>query len=406
MNLQSGKLYWNKTINNPPSYERLEGDIECDVLIIGGGTSGAQSAYYLWDKGLDVVLVDKGKIGHGSTSSNTALIQYSGDKMFYELINSFGEETAITHLKLCLTAINEIEEACRLLEKSPDFVRRDSLYYASCQEDISKLQKEYKYLKKHGFEVELLSSKEIGQLYPFEKPGAIYTKNDAEVNPYKFTVELVHKAYKKGIRIFEDTHIHGKKVEKDYTLFHTKNGSTIKTRYVIVAAGYECQEFKQDKNVVFESSYAVVTKQVEDLSGWYKQTLIWETARPYIYMRTTADNRIIIGGLDETTTISEKRDGMLFHKKDLLIQEFNKLFPSIEVSPEYYLAAFYGGTHDGLPIIGSYEDYPNWYFLMAYGDNGMVYSMVLAKIITDLITWGSNPHLDIYVQNRPRLNQP
>ncbi|MDR5658380.1 FAD-dependent oxidoreductase [Serpentinicella sp. ANB-PHB4] len=405
MNLQSGKLYWNKTITNPPSYEPLEYDIECDVLIIGGGTSGAQTAYYLWEKGLNVVLVDKGKIGQGSTSSNTALIQYSGDKMFYELINSFGEEIAATHLKLCLAGINEIEEVCRYLDKSVDFVRRDSLYYASYKEDVIKIEKEYKYLKKHGFDVELMSENDIKQVYPFEKAAAIYTKNDAVVNPYKFTLELIHKAYKKGIRVFEDTHIIGKKVEKDHTLLHTKNGGTIKTRYVIVAAGYECKEFKQDKNVVFESSYAVVTNQVEDLSDWHKQTLIWETARPYIYMRTTADNRIIIGGLDETTTIPEERDSKLTRKKDLLIGEFNKLFPNIKVSPEFYLSAIYGGTHDGLPMIGSYGQFPNWYFLMAYGDNGMVYSMVLARIITDLITKGSNSHLDIYLQNRPLINK-
>ena len=44
-------------------------------------------------------------------------------------------------------------------------------------------------------------------------------------------------------------------------------------------------------------------------------TLIWETARPYIYMRTTVDNRIIIGGLDEDTNIAQERDSKLIHKK-------------------------------------------------------------------------------------------
>lgn len=30
------------------------------------------------------------------------------------------------------------------------------------------------------------------------------------------------------------------------------------------------------------------------------------------------------------------------------------------------------GTHDGFPIIGQHEEFPNCYFLMAYGDNGAV----------------------------------
>lgn len=403
MNLQSGKLYWHTTLNTPPSYSPLQDDIECDVLIIGGGSSGAQCAYNLWDKGLDVVLIDKGKIGYGSTSSNTALIQYSGDKMFYQLINSFGEGIATDHLKLCSTAIDEIERICGSLDISPDFARRDSLYYASYKEDVATLEKEYGYLKKHGFEVDFLTSEDIGKLYPFSKPAAIYSKNDGELNPYKFTVGLIEKARNKGIRVFEETQVHGKKIEKDYTLLHTTNSNTIKARHVIVAAGYECQEFKEDKNVVFVSSYSVVTNPVEDLSPWYKKTLIWETARPYIYMRTTADHRIIIGGLDENTTNPQKRDVMLIHKKQLLIEEFNKLFPDIHVWPEFYLSAFYGGTHDGMPLIGIYDDFPNWYFLMGYGDNGMVYSMVLSKIIADHITTGSNPYLDMYLQTRPLL---
>jgi len=405
MNLQYGKLYWNTTLNKVPAYPTLQSDIQCDVLIIGGGSSGAQSAYYLWDNGLDVVLIDKGKVGYGSTSSNTALIQYSGDKMFFELINSFGEDTSTRHLKLCSQAMDEIEKVCGALDIFPDFTRRDSLYYASYDEDVAKLQKEYKYLQKHGFDVDYLTQEEIKKRYPFEKQAALYSKNDAELNPYKFTVGLIEKASNKGIRVFEETQVKGKKVEKDYTLFHTKNGSTIKARFVIVAAGYECQEFKDDKNVVFVSSYAAVTNPVEDLSSWYKGTLIWETARPYIYMRTTTDNRIIIGGLDENTINPEKRDVMLTHKKDLLIHEFNKLFPNINVHPEFYLTAFYGGTHDGMPLIGIYDEFPNWYFLMGYGDNGMVYSMVLAKIIAQLITAGSDSNVDIYLQDRPLLKK-
>lgn len=91
MDLQAGKLYWNTTFPNPPSYPCLEKDIICDVLIIGAGSSGAQSAYYLCDSNLNVVVVDKRKVGHGSNLTNTALIQYLGDKMFLNLLIHLGK---------------------------------------------------------------------------------------------------------------------------------------------------------------------------------------------------------------------------------------------------------------------------------------------------------------------------
>lgn len=113
---------------------------------------------------------------------------------------------------------------------------------------------------------------------------------------------------------------------------------------------------------------------------------------------------LIIGGLDENTTDAKKRDTMLIHKKQQLIEDFNKLFPDIKVKPDFYLSAIYGGTHDGMPIIGIYDELPNWCFLMAYGDNGVIYSTVLSKIITELITKGSSPNLNMYLQNRSMLN--
>lgn len=401
MDLQSGKLYWPTTIKTKPQYSSLEADISCDVLIIGGGSSGAQCAYYLSEHDIDVVVVDKRDIGAGSTSVNTALLQYSGDKMFFELVNTFGEERASRHQKLCLEAINEIEKVTKVLPVDTQFSRRDSLYTASSPEDVKKLDQEYPLLKKHGFDVLYLEEEQIAKQYPFKRNAAIYTLNDAEINPLAFTYGLLEKASKNGVKIFANTNITGKKFSTNEATFFTENHHSIKAKYVIVAAGYEGLDFKLEKNSVITSSYAVVTNPVEDFSQWYKRTLIWETKRPYLYMRTTADNRIIIGGLDETTPYVDRRDSMLHHKRDQLITEFNKLFPNIIVKPEFYLSAFYGGTHDGMPIIGMYDDFPHCYFLFGFGDNGTVYSMVLAKIIKDLLINNSSPDLDLYIQTRP-----
>ncbi len=122
-------------------------------------------------------------------------------------------------------------------------------------------------------------------------------------------------------------------------------------------------------------------------------------------MRTTPDNRIIIGGMDKDTAYAETRDSKILASKDKLIHEFNKLFPHIQAEPEYYLGAFYGGTHDGLPVIGQYDSYPHCYIIMAYGDNGTVYNGVLAKIVTDQIVHGSSPDMDLYLQNRPLVEK-
>ncbi|MGM9949622.1 MAG: NAD(P)/FAD-dependent oxidoreductase [Lysinibacillus sp.] len=402
MNLQSGTYYWPTTLTDAPTYPALDGDIVCDVLIIGGGSSGAQCAYYLAEQDVDVVVIEKETIGSGSTSTNTALIQYSGEKMFTQLINSFGPELISRHLYLLKQAIDEIESASKRSPIDPDFFRRDTLYFASSRDDVKKLKDEYNLLKQHGFHLDFLTKEEIEANYPFSKEAAIYSYHDGEINPYKFSHGLMRYAADKGVRIFEHTEMNGHHFDRQENrmIVSTKNRQTIRARYVIFAAGYEGIDLKMEKMVSFSSTYTVTTKPV-NLATWYNRTLIWETARPYIYMRTTADNRIIIGGLDDSTTYPEDRDSKLKHKADLLIQECNKRFPDIHAESAYANAAFYGGTVDGLPIVGVYNEYPNSYFLFAFGDNGTVYSQMLSKLITEEIIQGKSDDLLLYRQDRP-----
>ncbi|GLY08835.1 NAD(P)/FAD-dependent oxidoreductase [Pseudobacillus badius] len=407
MNLQSGTYYWPTTFPDAPSYPALTEDLVCDVLIIGGGSSAAQCAYYLSRASLRVAVIEKGQIGSGSTSTNTALIQYSGEKMFTSLIHTFGEEYIARHLMLLKEAINELEKAAQATDIDYEFRRRDTLYFASCQEDIASLKAEYDFLKQHGCDLDFLSQRDIESNYPFSREAAIYSYNDGELNPFKFTHALLDDAAKKGVRIYEKTEMNGHHYDqqRDQVIISTKTGHSIQARHVIFAAGYEGMEIKKEKKASFVSTYTVTTKPVEDLSSWYNRTLIWETARPYLFMRTTADNRIIVGGLDENTAYPEDRDSKLIHKKDQLLKEFTNMFPDIETEPDYYVAAFYGGTVDGLPIIGIYDDYPHCYFLFAFGDNGTVYSQVLAKIIAEEIIRGNSPDLPLYLQNRPLIPQ-
>lgn len=260
-------------------------------------------SYYLAGSGLKIAVIEKEKIGSGSTSSNTALIQYSGEKLFTNLVNTFGEEYISRHLELLQEAINDIETAYQTSDIDCEFRRRDSLYSASCAEDVAALRKEYEFLRQQGLDVAFLEKEEIEEKYPFSREAAIYSYNDAELNPFKFTHALMDYAASKGVQIFENTEMNGHHHDSQAkrVIVSTKSGRSISAGRVIFAGGYEGVDLKKDKLVSFVSTYTVTSKPVDDLSSWHNRTLLWATARPYIFLRTTADNRIIIGGLDENT---------------------------------------------------------------------------------------------------------
>lgn len=73
--------------------------------------------------------------------------------MFTDLINTFGENYIKRHLHLLKEAINDIEASSKNVSIDCEFNRRDTLYSASCAEDVESLKKEYEFLKQNNCEL-------------------------------------------------------------------------------------------------------------------------------------------------------------------------------------------------------------------------------------------------------------
>ena len=385
MNLITGKLFWNRGVS-VPCYPPLENDMICDVLVVGSGEAGAHIAYFLAKIGMSVMLIEKREIACGSTFANVGLLQFFHDKSLTSLIHTFGEEKGVRAYKLCYEALRTMEKVVSTLDIEPQFIPRNSLYYASKSEDVSSLQEEYNTLQKYGFPVEYFTEVDIKERYSFTKQAALYTHGDAEVNPYLLAHSLLHKANQMGAIIHEHTEaLHIKKRQNDL-ICYTKTGNQIVAKNIIMATGYEALFGKKEKNTTVETSYAVVTNEIDRFEGWHERSLIWETARPYLYFRTYK-NRIMVGGLDEAMQIQSIGDTKLLHKRDILINIVREMFPQYKnIQAEYYWAAAFGSSHDGLPILKEDKKIHNLFYALLHGGNGTVYGMVFAKIFEQLFT--------------------
>jgi len=405
MNLHTGTLLWPHTSPSSPAYPQLQADIECDVAIIGGGCAGALMAHCLMKRQIPTVLLEKKTIGSGSSSANTGLLQYANDKYLTACMNTFGAEDGLRVYELCRQAVDDLERICAELPADVQYQRRPSLIFASCEADVPKLRQEYETLAKSGFAVEYLEPERIGARFGFSKPGAIYSQGDAEINPFRLNAALVQQAHGQGVRIYEHTEVLRRTFDGERVTLHTRS-HTVKARKVVFATGYETQRIHRNPNAVLSSSYAIATQPVGGFADWPDRCLIWETARPYLYMRTTVDNRIIAGGLDEALTAAEQRDALLPHKRVLLLAEVRKLFPALpELRAEYSWCATFGGTHDGLPLIGEQAGFPGCYFMLGYGGNGTVYATFAAQIIAGLIADGQHPDARLFAFDRSPKGQ-
>src|SRR5690606_18847739 len=73
--------YYTATLNAETRYPRLQGEVNVDVAIIGGGFTGVASAVELAERGLKVAIVEAKKIGWGATGRNGGQVtgSLSGD---------------------------------------------------------------------------------------------------------------------------------------------------------------------------------------------------------------------------------------------------------------------------------------------------------------------------------------
>ena len=92
------------------SYSKLLKNTATNTIILGGGISGALSAYYLINAGIECILVDSRTIGLGSTCASTSLLQYELDIPLHLLKKKVGDKNAERVYQLCSNSIDTLIE--------------------------------------------------------------------------------------------------------------------------------------------------------------------------------------------------------------------------------------------------------------------------------------------------------
>jgi len=308
------------------SYPKLERDIKTDVLVLGGGISGALTAHYLIREGIDCTLIDARSIGLGSTCASTSLLQYEIDTPLHELIKIVGERNAVRSYKLGVSAITKLSElATRAGMK--DFEMKKSLYYAAHKKDIPFLKTEFETRKKYGFKVKWLDEDQVFKQFGFSCPGGILSDIAAATDSYLLTHHLLQYNISKGLKVYDRTPVVSIKHNRFNVQLKTQEKFIITAKKLVYATGYEVVDFISKPIVKLTSTYAIASEASNSpIKIGKNDALMWNTAKPYLYLRPTNDNRIIVGGRDEEFFSHIKRDKLIPGKSKQLQKDLKRFF--------------------------------------------------------------------------------
>ena len=400
MDLHAGYPYSLVRYGLPYNYPRLDRDVQTDVLIAGGGISGALAAYYLTAAGIPVVVADSRTIGLGSTCASTSLIQYEIDVPLCRLSDKIGEKNAVAAYRLCYESIAVLEKICKKI-RAPFFDRRNSLFLASYKKDLEWLKKEYVLRKALGFDVTYWDGATVKDKMGFDAPGAIYSGLAAQTDAYMLSHSLHQYNIKKGAAVYDRTAVTDIAHKRNGVVVKTSEGYRINAKYLIIATGYEASQYIREPLLTLRSTYATVSESIQtDGRCWHNNCLIWETKDPYLYMRPTKDNRILVGGRDEYYYNPSRRDKLISRKGRSLQKDFNKKFPHIRFIPEFQWTGTFISTADGLPFIGNYPGMPRTYFALGFGGNGITFAQIAAEMLTAMILGKKNAAQQLFAFGR------
>jgi glycine/D-amino acid oxidase-like deaminating enzyme len=392
MRLRLGVPIW--LIHAPPQrrrYRRLEGIHHADVVIVGGGITGAGIAYIFASAGIRVVLVEAALVGRGSTGASTALLMQETDEELSGLAKRYGRARAERIWELSRSATRELIATIHRLRIGCGLGERPAVYYTLEQDIAAHLRQECRLRRRAGFSATWLTPARLLAEAGVAGEGAIRSRGNAQFDPYRACIGLLHAAARLGAVIFERSPVRRIERTASGVSVYTPKGALFAKR-VIVATGFATARFKPlAGRFRMKHTYVLATTSMtrrERAKIGVRDVLLWDTERPYHYARWTEDRRLLLGGNDHPVAKQ-------------LREYFEKLLPALkDVEIEYAWEGLFATTPDGLPYIGSHRRYPRHLFALGYGGNGMTFGFLAARLLLDAFRNVPNPDLQLFAFNR------
>src|SRR6478672_1323628 len=397
MRLRTFEAYWLLKNGLLYTYPMLEKSLKTEVVVVGAGITGALISHALMSAGYKTVLMDSKDIGQGSTSATTSMLQYEIDEPLFKLSEMIGEENAAHCYKAGIKAIDDLEKLVKKHSFQCDFESKASLYIAHNIKASKELQKEFELRDKHDLGVKWLSEKAILKNYGIQSKGGILSQTAASTDAYKLAHELIQYNYKKGMGVYDQTVIEKIDYKKTGVKIKMEAGFNIEAKKIIFCTGYETLKMFNEKIADVFYTWACVSEQAVKLKNKMFDTLVWNTQEPYLYMRTTGEGRLLVGGEDSAYSSDAMKQQKLKEKKSTtLVNKLEKLVPGINFKEDFSWGGAFGSTKDGLPYIGEHPKYKSAIFVLSFGGNGITFSVQAMQIVKDLMAGKKNKLAELY----------
>ena len=347
--------------------------------------AGILTAWFLQQRGQEVIVLEANAIGSGQTGNTTAKITSQHGLFYHQMIKKVGRRQAQMYAIANERAITAYEKIIQEEKIDCDFERKPAYLYTLQEQGLPLLQEEMKAAQSLGIDASW-AKVDAFMNFPFAVKAGICFPNQAQFHPLKFIKQLSSE-----LAIYEHTKVLSVKRNKVYT-----NQGVVTAGNIIFATHYPVTNLpgfyflRQHQ----ERSYVIALEGQKELAGMY-----YGIDEGGVSLRSHGDMLLLGGGSHRTgKCLCEQKKGKVvgYH---FLKEQARQYYPEAGIVNQW--SAQDCMPHDNIPFIGKYSVLrPYWYVVTGFKKWGMTASMIAAQIISDQICGTTDDNKNIFTPQR------
>ncbi len=384
---QHAPSYYAATANWQTDYPELEGAIEADVAIVGGGFSGVATAVELSERGYKVVLLESNRIGWGASGRNGG-----------QIIGGYGQNPGAFRSTIGSEGVDIVEgmgvECVDIIKQRIEKYNIDcDLKWGYCEVGLKKRHlKSYQQWAEDDPAMRLLDQDQIKEYVNSELYlGGYYREDWGYIQPLNLCIGEAKVAQSLGANIFENSQVTNI-TYGDNPVVTTQKGS-VKAGHVILCGNAYMGKLVPylDARVLPATSCIIGTEPLSDEQ--LQQTMVRDVAvcdsrTALDYYRLSADKRLLFGGLSNYTGLEPANAEAVMRNK------MAKVFPSLKnVKIDYSWSGRMGISVRRMPQIGRIKN-SNILYASGYSGHGVAPTHMTGRLLAEAVD-GNTHRFDI-----------
>jgi glycine/D-amino acid oxidase-like deaminating enzyme len=375
-----------------PVHPPLRGRQRADVAVVGGGFCGMAAAWHVARRfpGKRVVLLEGARCGYGASGRNGGFADpgMPGMEWVYE---TYGAETARAYYDATLLGLAQIRAFAREQGVDCELEPNGNMVLAAEESDLEGLAGEQARCRELGIEAELLDREALRRSLRTERfAGGLKLPEACILNPAKLAMGMRRALESAGVEVSERSRV--LRLEPGAPVRITTEFADVEAAQAVIALnGYAPQLGLFADRILPLCNYVCATEPLSpaqwEAIGWTGREGISDTRVQFMYLRPTADGRIVFGGESAPYFYGGRPSSGNYRPAIEKLQHSLLLtFPQLEgVRFTHAWGGTMGFTLDFVPSVGHLDGAPNVFYAGGFNGEGVVMTQLAGLILADLV---------------------